>query len=516
MPTVKTVSDRSRAAVIGSGFGGLAVAIRLQAAGYQTTLFERHDKAGGRAYVFEDEGFVFDAGPTVITAPDCLSELFELSGKKMEDYIELLPVSPMYRLLWEDGEKFDYYSDEKNLLAEIGRLSPGDLEGYHRFYNYALQVYEEGYIKLCHVAFQRVWDMIKVAPKLVKLGAQTSVYHKVSQFFKHEKLRQAFSFNSLLIGGNPFRASSIYTLIHPLERKFGVYFAKGGTHALVRALTKLFTDLGGKVLFNASVDNIDTVAGTVKGVTLTSGDHYPCDLVVSNADVTTTYKKLLRKEPLAKRPAKSLARKKYSMSLYVLYFGTDRAFPGLVHHNVMFGQRYKELLKDIFDRGVVADDFSLYLHAPTLTDPSLAPEGCHSFYVLSPVPHLGHGKFDWAKDGTAYGDRILDYLEKRYMPGLKESIKVRRQITPLDFETRLDAHLGAAFSLEPTLTQSAYFRVHNRDDRIRGLYFVGAGTHPGAGIPGVIGSAKATAGVILGDEHAEAKAFSGRLAEVPT
>lgn len=516
MPTVKHSIDRSRAAVIGSGFGGLAVAIRLQAAGYQTTLFERHDKPGGRAYVFEDKGFTFDAGPTVITAPDCLTELFQLAGKKMEDYIELMPVSPMYRLLWEDGEKFDYYSDEKNLLAEISRLSPGDVEGYHRFYKYALEVYKEGYVKLCHVAFQRVWDMLKVAPKLVKLGAHTSVYHKVSQFFKHEKLRQAFSFNSLLIGGNPFRASSIYTLIHPLERKFGVFFPRGGTHALVRALTKLFQDLGGTVRLNASVDRIDTISGTVNGITLTSGEQQTFDLVVSNADVTTTYQKLLRNEPLAKRPAKSLVGKKYSMSLYVLYFGTDKAFPGIVHHNVMFGPRYKELLKDIFDRGVVADDFSLYLHAPSQSDPSLAPEGCHSFYVLSPVPHLGHGKFDWAKDGEAYGDRILDYLEKRYMPGLKASLKVRRQITPLDFETRLDAHMGAAFSLEPTLTQSAYFRVHNRDDRIQGLYFVGAGTHPGAGIPGVIGSAKATAGVILGDEQESSVPVAARFAEVPS
>jgi phytoene desaturase len=516
MPTVKHSSDRSKAAVIGSGFGGLAVAIRLQAAGYQTTLFERHDKPGGRAYVFEDEGFTFDAGPTVITAPDCLTELFEVAGKKMDDYIELMPVSPMYRLLWEDGEKFDYYSDEKNLLAEISRLSPGDIEGYHRFYKYASEVYDEGYTKLCHVPFQRVWDMVKVAPKLVKLGAHTSVYSKVSQFFGHEKLRQAFSFNSLLIGGNPFRASSIYTLIHPLERKFGVYFPRGGTHALVRALVKLFTDIGGSVRLNASVDRIDTVAGNISGVTLRSGEQAPFDLVVSNADVTTTYRKLLRDEPRAKSKARSLERKKYSMSLYVLYFGTDRAFPGIVHHNVMFGPRYKELLTDIFDRGVVADDFSLYLHAPTLSDPSLAPEGCHSFYVLSPVPHLGHDKFDWDQHGTAYGDRILDYLEKRYMPGLKESIKVRRQITPLDFETRLDAHLGAAFSLEPTLTQSAYFRVHNRDDKIQGLYFVGAGTHPGAGIPGVIGSAKATASVILGEEEKAPAAFGARLAEVPT
>jgi phytoene desaturase len=516
MPTVKHSSDRSKAAVIGSGFGGLAIAIRLQAAGYQTTLFERHDKPGGRAYVYEDEGFTFDAGPTVITAPDCLTELFELAGKKMDDYIELMPVSPMYRLLWEDGEKFDYYSDEKNLLAEISRLSPGDIEGYHRFYKYASEVYDEGYTKLCHVPFQRVWDMVKVAPKLVKLGAHTSVYSKVSQFFRHEKLRQAFSFNSLLIGGNPFRASSIYTLIHPLERKFGVYFPRGGTHALVRALVRLFTDLGGTVRLNASVDRIDTVAGSISGVTLRSGEQCAFDLVVSNADVTTTYRKLLRDEPRAKSKARSLERKKYSMSLYVLYFGTDRAFPGIVHHNVMFGPRYKDLLTDIFDRGVVADDFSLYLHAPTLSDPSLAPEGCHSFYVLSPVPHLGHDKFDWDKNGTAYGDRILDYLETRYMPGLKESIKVRRHITPLDFETRLDAHLGAAFSLEPTLTQSAYFRVHNRDDKIQGLYFVGAGTHPGAGIPGVIGSAKATAGVILGEEEKATATFGARLAEVPT
>jgi phytoene desaturase len=512
MPTARP----KKVAVIGGGFGGLAVAVRLQAQGFQTTLFERHDKLGGRAYVYEDEGFTFDAGPTVITAPDCLRELFELSGKKMDDYVELMPVSPMYRLLWEDGETFDYYDDEARLMAEITRLAPGDLEGYQEFYRYAYEVYQEGYEKLCHVPFQRVTDMLKVAPQLIRLGAHRSVYSKVSQFFKHEKLRQAFSFNSLLIGGHPFRASAIYTLIHPLERKFGVYFPKGGTHALVRALGRLFTDLGGEIQLGSSVDKIETSGGQVTGVRLASSETRPFDLVVSNGDVTTTYSKLLRDEPKAQRPARSLAKKSYSMSLFVLYFGTNRSFPGIVHHNVMFGQRYKELLNDIFDRGIVADDFSLYLHAPTLSDPSLAPPGCHSFYVLSPVPHLGKSDFDWETQGQAYGDRILDYLEERYMPGLRESIQVRRHITPRDFETRLDAHLGSAFSLEPTLTQSAYFRVHNRCDRIRGLYFVGAGTHPGAGIPGVVGSAKATAGVILDDLGVTVEKAAGRLVEVPT
>lgn len=521
MLTSERSSDR-RAVVVGSGFGGLAAAIRLQAAGVRTTLLERLDKPGGRAYVYHDDGFVFDAGPTVITAPDALEELFKIAGRNMADYVELMPVRPLYRLLWEDGTTFDYEADEHRLLANIHAISPGDVDGYMRFHEYAQEVFEAGYVGLSHVPFLRFWDMVKVGPKLARLGAHRSVYDTVARYFKHEKLRQAFSFNSLLIGGNPFSISSIYTLIHPLERRWGVYFPRGGTHALVRALVRLFEDLGGKLRTSCGAARIllEEADGrkVVHGVRDEHGGLHACDLVVSNADVVSTYATLLGDDDHARRRATALKAKRHSMSLFVVYFGTRKRYPGLVHHNVLFGARYRELLDDIFEKGVLADDFSVYLHAPTETDPSLAPEGCHSFYALAPVPNLEKASIDWSEMGPRYAKRIIDYLGRRYMPGLAQDIVTMRTFSPIDFEQRLGAHAGAAFSLEPTLLQSAYFRVHNRDDRIRGLYFVGAGTHPGAGVPGVIGSAKATYAVIAEDLRLPAPApatFDARWIAAP-
>lgn len=493
-----------RAVVIGSGFGGLAAAMRLQAAGVPTTILEALPEPGGRASVFRDDGFTFDAGPTVVTAPDSIEELFRVARRPMRDYVELMPVSPFYRLFWEDGDTFDYHGDDARLLAEIERVSPGDSRGYRDFLRYSTEVFEKGYLELCHEPFLRWRDMLKVAPDLVKLSAHRSVHATTRKYFKSEKLRQAFSFNSLLIGGNPFRASSIYTLIHPLERRWGVYFPKGGMHALVRGLVRCFEDQGGRVELDSAATRIETQGDQVRAVFDRHGRRHPCDLVVSNADVVTTYERLLGDHPAARRRAASLARRRHSMSLFVIYFGTKRSYPALTHHNVMFGPRYEAHLRDIFDRGIVADDFSLYVHAPTLTDPSLAPTGHHAYYALSPVPNLGKSTFDWKTRGEEYGDRILSYLDERYMPGLRADVVTRRIFTPLDFQSRLGAHVGSAFSLEPTLTQSAYFRVHNRDASIGGLYFVGAGTHPGAGIPGVIGSAKATYGVIASDCGLEA------------
>lgn len=492
-----------KAAVIGSGFGGLAMAIRLQSAGVKTTLYEKRDKAGGRAYVFHDDGFTFDAGPTVITAPHVLTELFEISGKKMEDYIELLPVSPFYRLSWpqENGAPltFDYSNDEADLFKQIAAFEPKDVEGYQEFYKYSQAVFDEGYTNLVHVPFLKMWDMVRVSPQLVKLEAYRSVYSVVSKYIRNPHLRQAFSFHSLLIGGSPFNASSIYTLIHCLERKWGVFFPRGGTGALVAGLVKLFQDIGGQLHLCSEIDRVNTEQGRVTGVTLKNAHREEFDLVVSNADVHETYHTLLRDEKKARLQRLYTAHAKYSMSLFLVYFGTKKQYPHLKHHNIIFGPRYKELLGDIFDRGVLADDFSLYLHVPTRTDASLAPAGCEGFYALSPVPHLGKLNLDWKTEGPKYADKILKYLEKHYLPGLSENLVTQRIFTPLDFKSELNAHLGSAFSLEPTLTQSAYFRIHNRDKFIKGLYFVGAGTHPGAGVPGVINSAKATASVILGD-----------------
>ena len=490
--------NKKEAAVIGSGFGGIAAAIRLQASGFKTTLFESRDRAGGRAYRYEIDGYSFDAGPTVITVPDTIEELFQICGKDMNDYVTLMPVEPYYRLYWEDGKQFDYSQHSEKLREQIKALAPDDLDGYDRFCAYAEQVYEKGYKELCHVPFLKFTDMLKVAPDLIKLQAYRSVYSTVSKFVKNEKMRQVLSFNSLLIGGNPFQASAIYTLIHPLEKKFGVWFPKGGTHALIMGLIKLFEDMGGKLLLNTPVEEIITDQHTVTGVRTHQGIH-SCNAVVSNGDVHQTYKQLLAREPKAKTKAWKVGHMRHSMSLFVMHFGTNKKFPNLVHHNILLGNRYRGLLDDIFHNGVLAEDFSLYLHAPGRSDPSLAPEGGESFYVLSPVPNLKKLPEDWDKIGQIYGDRILKALEDQVMPGLRDSIVVKKIFTPKDFENELGAYQGAAFSLEPTLTQSAWFRTHNRDSRIKGLYFVGAGTHPGAGVPGVIGSAKATASVLLED-----------------
>ena len=488
-----------RVAVIGSGFGGLALAIRLQAAGLQTTLIEQRDKPGGRAYVYQDQGFTFDAGPTVITAPGCLEELFALAGERMADHVDLLPVLPFYRLFWEDGDVFDYSNDLADITRQIGARNPADVDGYRRFLSYAEQVFDEGYTKLAHVPFLDIWSMVRAAPQLVRLEAYRSVYDVVAKYITDDHLRQAFSFHSLLVGGNPFATSSIYTLIHVLERKWGVTFPRGGTGALVRALVALFERMGGTVRLNTPVDRILTRDGAVTGIRTRDGEELPMDAVASNADVVHTYKALLGHDPRGAAAARSLGKKRFSMSLFLIYFGTKRRHPHLAHHNVIFGPRYRELLSDIFDTGTLADDFSLYLHAPTVSDPTLAPEGCEAFYVLSPVPHLGKGNIDWTTEGPRYADRILDYLEARYIPNLRADLVTQRIFTPLDFESTLNAHVGSAFSLEPVLTQSAWFRVHNRDDKLKGLYFVGAGTHPGAGVPGVVNSAKATAGLMIDD-----------------
>lgn len=509
-------NPRKKAAVIGSGFGGLAVAIRLQAAGYQTTIFEKRDQPGGRAYVYQDQGFKFDAGPTVITAPECIEELYTISGRKMSDYIELKSVMPFYRLLWEDGTVFDYSNQDQELERQIKQLSPDDWGRYLEFLKYSKEVFDEGYTKLAHVPFQSFWSMIKVSPELIRLKAYQSVYTVVSKYIKNEKLRQAFSFHSLLVGGNPFKTSSIYTLIHYLERNWGVYFPVGGTGALVHALVRLFKDLGGEIQLNAEVERILSRGAHVMGVKLKNTVATSFDLVVSNADVAHTYNKLLSTEPKAQNGREHAMGSTYSMSLFLIYFGTDKKYENLAHHNVIFGPRYKELLEDIFKNGVLADDFSLYLHMPTLTDSSLAPEGKHAFYVLSPVPHLGKANIDWKKMGPEYADKILSYLEKHYMPDLKKHIVTSRIFTPQDFKTELNSHLGSAFSLEPTLTQSAYFRTHNRDDEIHGLYFVGAGTHPGAGVPGVINSAKSAFSLIVEDFGPQARNPNLDKKEKPT
>ena len=488
-----------RVAVVGAGFGGLALAIRLQSAGIATTIIEARDKPGGRAYVWERDGFTFDAGPTVITDPACLRELWALSGSDMADDVRLVPVSPFYRLNWPDGTSFDYSNDEAALRAEIARLNPRDVAGYARFLDYSAGVYREGYEKLGHVAFLDFASMIRAAPSLARFQAWRSVYSIVSSFVEDERLRQALSFHTLLVGGNPMSTSAIYALIHKLEKSGGVWFAQGGTHALIRGMGALFQRLGGTLRLGDAVAELREQNGRVTDVRTKSGWSESFDAVASNADVMHSYRDLLGGSARGRKVAKSLDRKRFSPSLFLIHLGVRGSWAGVPHHMILFGPRYGGLLSDIYNRGVVPSDFSLYLHHPSVTDPSMAPEGCSTFYALAPVPHLGKAPLDWEAAQEHYADRIIDELDRRLMPGLRERIVTRFHYTPLDFERDLHAHMGSAFSLEPILTQSAWFRTHNRDDVLRNLYFVGAGTHPGAGIPGVVGSAKATAKLMLED-----------------
>jgi phytoene desaturase len=487
----------ARAAIIGSGFGGLALAIRLQSAGIETTILEARDKPGGRAYYWEKDGHVFDAGPTVITDPSCLADLWALSGADMAEDVTLVPVAPFYRLSWPDGTIFDYSNDDRRLDEQIEALDSTDVEGYRRFLAYSAGVYAEGYEKLGAVPFLHFKSMLTAAPQLARYQAWRSVYSIVSGFVRNEKLRQALSFHSLLVGGNPTTTSAIYALIHKLERDGGVWFALGGTNALVRGMVRHFERLGGTLRLGDPVEAIETKGGRVSELRTRSGWRGSFDAVASNGDVVRTYDMLGHAR--GPKAAAKLRRKRFSPSLFVVHFSSRGEWPGVPHHNILFGPRYQGLLKDIYRGTGLADDPSIYLHHPTATDPAMAPPGKSTFYALAPVPHLGRAPLDWEREAPTYRDRILEIIEERMMPGLRERVEILFHYTPRDFETDLDSHLGSAFSLEPILTQSAWFRVHNRDDVVPNLYFVGAGTHPGAGIPGVVGSAKATAGLMIED-----------------
>ncbi len=486
------------AIIIGSGFGGLALGIRLQSAGVATTIVEARDKPGGRAYHWNQQGFIFDAGPTVITDPPCLRELWDLSGSKFEDDVDLIEVKPFYRLNWPDGTNFDYSNDAPALEAEIAALNPADVAGYRRFLEYSRGVYEEGYVKLGSAAFLNFSSMIKAAPALMKYQAWRSVYSIVSSYVENERLREALSFHTLLVGGNPMNTSAIYALIHTIEKDGGVWFARGGTNRLVAGMVSHFERLGGKTMLSSPVAKIEMQGNRATGVTLSSGETMLADAVATNGDVMHTYAKLLADHPRGSKAAKALTRKRWSPSLFVVHFGVKGSFPDIAHHSILFGPRYKGLLDDIYKYSKVPEDFSLYLHHPSATDPKMAPDGYSSFYALAPVAHMGKADVDWDGEfGNKFEAAILEELERRMIPRLKKNLVTSFHYAPTDFGRDLNAHLGSAFSLEPVLWQSAFFRTHNRDDAIDNLYFVGAGTHPGAGIPGVVGSAKATAKLML-------------------
>ena len=485
-----------RAVIIGSGFGGLAAAIRLRAAGHDVTVLERLDKAGGRAYVFGQDGFTFDAGPTIITAPALIDELFALSGRRTADYVQLAPVDPYYNVRFEDGSVFSYGSDRGEVERQVAAWSPGDLDGYRRFAAEAERILDAGF-PLIDKPFTRVRDMLRVLPDLVRLRADRPVARMVERNIRDPRLRQVFGFHPLLIGGNPFDTTSVYAMIHALERRWGVWFAMGGTGALVRGLVRLLEDMGGAVRLRAGVEQIvvDERTGRATGVRLATGEQIAADIVVSNADVATTYTRMLPQAVLRRNNARRWRRTRYSMSLFVLYFGTRRRYDDVAHHEILMGPRYEALLSDIFRGRPLSSDFSLYLHRPTATDPSLAPAGCDAFYALAPVPNL-RSPTDWAAAARPYRDAIVRYLEDRYLPGLSREIVTERAIDPRYFRDTLGAHLGSAFSVEPVLTQSAWFRPHNRSEDVPNLYFAGAGTHPGAGLPGVISSGKIVADLV--------------------
>ncbi len=477
------------AIVIGAGFGGLAAAARLRAKGHRVTVVEAGTKPGGRARAFERAGFHFDAGPTVITAPYLFDELFELFGKDRSDYFTLVPVDPFYRVVFPDRRHFDYVGDDERLFAEIAKFNPEDVEGYKKLVEHSHQIFDIGYTQLADVDFSKFGDMMKIVPDLMRLRAYKSLYGLVAHYIKDESLRQVFTFQPLLIGGNPFRAPAIYLLIHWLERKWGVHFAMGGTASIVSGLVQLLDDVGVDLRLNAPVEQIVIESGRAKGVLLENGTTLAADLVVANADPAMVYTRLIPASARRKHSDRSVARKRYSMSLFVGYFGTSKAYPDLAHHSILLGPRYRELLDDIFERKELPDDFSLYLHAPTRTDPSLAPPGGESFYVLSPVPNQRSG-LDWSDIGPRYMDKILDALDAEHLPGLREHLVTDFHVDPMYFENELRSYQGAAFGPEPVLHQSAYFRFHNASEDVPGLYFVGAGVHPGAGLPGVLSSAK--------------------------
>jgi len=477
------------ALVIGAGFGGMAAALRLCAKGYQVSLVDRCAALGGRAQVFERNGFRHDAGPTVITAPFLFEELFALFGEKFSDHVTLVPLKPWYRFHFSDNDTFDYGGTLEGTLAEIARIEPRDCDGYRNLLAQSKRIFDVGFTELSAMPFDRFMTMVRQVPRLLGLRSYETVWQLVSRHLSSPKLRQAFSIQPLLVGGNPFDTTSIYGLIHYLERAYGVHFAMGGTAAITRALGDLMLRRGVDIQLNTTVASLIIEHGVAKGVTLADGRVIAADLVVSNADPAHLYANMIQPSELARTTRVKLAAAEFSMGLFVLYFGTTRTYPDVAHHTIWMGERYRELLDDIFHKKILSEDFSLYLHRPTATDPSFAPPDCDSFYVLCPVPNL-KGEVDWTRDGPRLRDRIVAALGKTILPDLESTITDDFFMTPEDFRhDYLSAH-GAGFSVSPLFRQSAWFRFHNRAEGIKNLYLVGAGTHPGAGLPGVLCSAK--------------------------
>lgn len=477
------------AIVVGSGFGGIAAALRLRSKGYSVSLMDRCSRLGGRAQVFERDGFRHDAGPTVITAPFLFEELFQLFGERFSDHVELVPMKPWYRFHFADGDHFDYGGTLEETLAEIARIEPRDCDGYRALLAHSKRIYDIGFTELSAQPFDRFMTMVRQTPRLIGLRNYETVWQMVSRHLISDKLRQAFSIQPLLVGGNPFDTTSIYGLIHFLERAHGVHFAMGGTAAITRAMGELMERQGIEIKLNTTIDAVNVEKGVARGVILSNGEVITADVVVSNADAAYLYRRMIKPSKQASMTRMKLAAAHYSMGLFVLYFGTKQTYPEVAHHTIWMGPRYRELLEEIFYKKTLAEDFSLYLHRPTATDASFAPEGCDSFYVLCPVPNL-QGNINWEKEGPRLRDRIVKALDRTILPGLKTTITADFYKTPEDFQEEYLSVHGAGFSVAPLFRQSAWFRFHNRAEGIKNLFLVGAGTHPGAGMPGVLCSAK--------------------------
>jgi phytoene desaturase len=530
---ISFLMERKTAIIIGSGIGGLACAIRMQSLGFNTTVLEKLDAPGGRALVHEAQGFKFDMGPTVLTVPHFIEELFALErdkamlgepdfppeildeskrvtsgvsgGPNTSRYVELRPIMPFYRIYFDDGTYFDYDCDPDNTRAQIARLAPEDLDGYERFHAAAKAIFDRGFVELGYTYFGDIKTMLKVTPDLFKLNAVRSLFSFIKLFFKSDKMRQVFSYETLLIGGNPQKVPAIYAMIHFVEKTWGVHFAVGGTGELVKALVRKYEELGGQVRYQNEVRriNVEKLNGksTATGITLANGSTMDADIVISNSDYANTYLKLIPEEHRRINRDSLVKFRKQSMSLVVIYFGfkADDNDPELKHHNIILSPRYEELLNDIFERKILADDFSQYLHIPTVTDPSLAPPGHHAAYTLTPVPN-NLSEIDWESIGESYTEKVLGHLDDRgYIPNLKQRIVYKKFITPDYFQEKLNGYLGNGFGVEPVMVQSAYFRPHNRSEDVRNLYLVGQGTQPGGGTPSVMMSAKMTARVIAKD-----------------
>ncbi len=477
------------AIVIGSGFGGIAAALRLRAKGYEVSVIDRSPMLGGRAQVFERNGFLHDAGPTVITAPFLFEELFALFGEKLADHIQLVPLKPWYRFYFADKTTFDYGGSLDETLAEIAKIEPKDQAGYRKLLAHSEQIFNIAFTQLSSVPFHRFTTMISLIPKLITLKSYQTVWQMVCRYLSHPKLRQAFSIQPLLVGGNPFDTTSIYGLIHYLERAYGVHFAMGGTGAITKALGELMHRQGIAIQLNSTVKKITVQNGVAQGVLLADGRILNADVIVANADASYLYEQMLDKKDVAKSAKLKLKAAHYSMGLFVIYFGTTKTYPDIAHHTIWMGERYQELLHDIFNTKKLPEDFSLYLHRPTATDASFAPAGCDSFYVLCPVPNL-QANIDWSIEGDKLKDRIVQALDKTILPGLQACMVEDFFMSPEDFKSNYLSTHGAGFSIAPLFRQSAWFRFHNKAENIKNLYLVGAGTHPGAGLPGVLCSAK--------------------------